>query len=87
MVNPFDWKNNPRVIDMSDVELARKASHQQSVAINRRRAQGIEPSIVYSPKTVDLQPKNFVTAMPVMAKHDKNAAARRLRAAKKEGKA
>ena len=64
--DPFDWKNYKPVIDMKDLERARKSSYQSTQVINRIRAKGVEPSIVYSPNGQDTQPKKFVIDMPIM---------------------
>jgi hypothetical protein len=80
--NPFspDYK---RQIDMRDQNTAMKNSFQQTVVINNRRAKGNEPSLPYSEKGRDTEPKKFAIPLPVMAKFDENAAARRRRAEKK----
>jgi hypothetical protein len=80
MTNPFDWKNQPAKISMRDLNIANRNSYQQSVVINNRRAQGIEPSLPYSPKSNDAEPKKFAVAMPVMPVH-----ASTVRARKKKG--
>lgn len=84
--NPFDLDNYVPQISMKDRDTARKTSYQQTSVINRKRAQGIEPSINYSPNGMDTQPKKFVADMPLMPKFDKNAAARRQRKEAKKPK-
>ncbi len=69
MNNPFDLKNYKPQISMRDVNTASKTSYQQTQVINRRRAKGDEPSIVYSTRGRDTQPKKFVTVMPDMPYH------------------
>lgn len=69
MNNPFDWKNYKPVLSFKDMDTARKTSFQQTTVINRKRAKGIEPSIVYSPKGMDTEPKKFVADMPIMPVH------------------
>jgi len=80
MTNPFDWKNQPAKINMRDLNIANRNSYQQSMVINKRRAQGIEPSLPYSPKSNDAEPKKFAIDMPVMPVH-----ASTIRARKKKG--
>jgi hypothetical protein len=82
-VNPFDWKNQKPVIDFKDLDKARKNSFQQSSIINNRRSKGIEPSIVYSEKGQDTEPKKFAVVMPIMPKYDANKARRERLKAKK----
>lgn len=82
--NPFDWKNYKPIISMKDLDTARKNSFQQSSVINSRRSKGVEPSIVYSEKGMDTEPKKFAIDMPAMPRFDKNAAARRRRAESKK---
>lgn len=72
MTNPFDWKNQPSKIDMRDLNIANKCSYQQSVVVNNRRAQGIEPSQPYSPKGNDAKPQNFAIDMPTMPLHPRS---------------
>lgn len=69
VVSPFDWKNQPPKINMRDLSTARKNSYQQTVVVNRRRAQGIEPSIAYSPNGMDTNPEKFAVSMPDMPLH------------------
>ena len=69
MTSPFDWKGQPSSICMKAESSAMKNSHQQTAVINRRRLEGIEPSIVYSTKPkkmIDLDPKRFAHDIPVM---------------------
>lgn len=54
---------------MSDVERARKNSHQQTNVINRQRSKGVEPSISYSDNGIDVQPAKFVANLPSMPLH------------------
>jgi hypothetical protein len=84
--NPFDLKNYKAKIDMSDLNTAAKNAHQQSAVVNKRRMEGVEPSVAYSSKGMDTEPKKFAISMPVMPKHDKAAGARARRERKKEGK-
>ena len=67
--NPFDLENYKRQITMTAENTALKSSYQQTAAINRARAKGVEPSINYSDKAPNVDPKRFVTDMPVMPKH------------------
>jgi hypothetical protein len=83
--NPFDLENYKPQIDMSDLNTAAKNSHQQSAVVNNRRMQGVEPSVAYSAKGMDTEPRKFAIAMPVMAKHDKAAGAKERRERKKAG--
>lgn len=69
MNNPFDLKNYKRQITMTAEDTSNKLSYQQTAAINRARAKGVEPSINYSDKAPNVDPKRFVTDMPVMPKH------------------
>lgn len=77
MTNPFDWKNQPAKISMRDVDVANKNSYQQSAVINRRRAQGIEPSLPYSPNSNHSEPHKFAVHMPVMPMHPRTVLAKR----------
>lgn len=83
--NPFDWRNYTPIINMKDLDKARKNSFQQSTVVNNRRAKGIEPSIPYSEKVVmDTEPKKFAIAMPKMPRYNANEARKaRLKAKKK----
>jgi len=69
MTSPFDWKNQPPKISMRDLDIANKCSYQTSVTINKRRAAGIEPSIIYSSKPNESLPGKFAISMPVMPLH------------------
>ena len=82
MTNPFDWKNQPPKISMRDVDIAQKQAYQQTAVINRKRAQGIEPSIIYSLKKHDAQPKKFVAEMPPMEVHPSTLRTRRRKSKK-----
>ena len=78
--NPFDLKNYTPVLNVRDLDIAQKQAYQQTAVINRKRAQGIEPSIIYSLKSHDTEPKKFVTSMPEMAVHPSTVRARRRKA-------
>lgn len=77
MSNPFDWKNQPSKINMRDLDIANKCSYQQSAIINRRRAKGEEPSIIYSEKSPGVEPKKFVVKMPDMPLNPRSIKKRR----------
>jgi hypothetical protein len=77
VVSPFDWKNQPPKIDMSDLSTAQKNSYQQTAVVNRRRAQGIETSLPFSANSNDGQPQNFVVSMPDMPLHPTTIRAKR----------
>ena len=74
--NPFDLANYKRQITMHKENTALKSAYQQTSVVNRQRAKGIEPSLPYSAKAPATEPAKFVAEMPVMPKHDKNAARR-----------
>ena len=78
--NPFDWKNYKPVLNVRDLDIAQKQAYQQTAVINRKRAQGIEPSIIYSLKKHDAQPKKFVADMPEMAVHPSTVRTRKRKA-------
>lgn len=78
--NPFDWKNYTPIISMRDVDIAQKQAYQQTAVVNRKRKQGIEPSIIYSFKSHGTEPKKFVAEMPEMAVHPSTLRARRRKA-------
>jgi hypothetical protein len=67
--NPFDLENYQRQITMRLENISTKLSYQQTANINRVRATGVEPSINYSDKAPNVDPKRFVADMPVMKKH------------------
>ncbi len=69
MNSPFDLANYKRQIDMTAENISNKLSYQQTANINRVRATGVEPSIHYSDKAPNVDPKRFVADMPVMPKH------------------
>lgn len=73
MNNPFDWKNYKPVIDMSDIERARKSAYQQTRLVNEKRKQGIEPSKPYANSFGGI-PQDYTTEMPVMPIHKRSAA-------------
>jgi hypothetical protein len=74
MNNPFDWRNYTPILSMKDLDKARKNSFQQSTVVNNRRAKGIEPSIPYSDKVMDTEPRKFAIDMPKMPRYNKNEA-------------
>ena len=84
--NPFDWRNNPKRIDMTDVNTAKKSSYQQTAVINKKRAQGVEPVSIHLPGSRDDIPSRFVANMPEMPKYDQNAARREQRRLAREAK-
>ena len=57
--------------------ISTKLSYQQTANINRVRATGVEPSINYSDKAPNVDPKKFVADMPVMPKYDRHEARRK----------
>jgi hypothetical protein len=67
--NPFDLENYQRQITMRVENISTKLSYQQTANINRVRATGVEPSINYSDRAPNVDPKRFVADMPVMPKH------------------
>jgi len=69
MNSPFDLENYQRQITMTAENISTKLSYQQTANINRVRATGVEPSIHYSDKAPDVDPKRFVADMPVMKKY------------------
>jgi hypothetical protein len=74
MSSPFDLANYKPQLNMKDLDKARKNSFQQSTVINSRRAKGIEPSIPYSDKVMDTEPRKFAIDMPKMPRYNKNEA-------------
>jgi hypothetical protein len=76
MTNPFDLKNYKPVIDMSDIERARKSSYQQARLVNEKRKAGIEPSKPYANSLGGL-PQDYTTEMPVMPIHKRSAQKKR----------
>lgn len=85
MTWPFK-KGDPPKISMRDVDTARKNSYQQTAVVNRRRAQGVEPTAIHLPGSRDDGPVRFAVAMPEMPKYDYNEARKRKRREAKEGK-
>jgi hypothetical protein len=77
MNNPFDLENYKRQITMTAENTALKSAYQQTAVVNRIRATGVEPSAPYSKNAPATEPTKFVADMPVMPKHDRNAARRR----------
>lgn len=67
--NPFDLKNYTPALSFKDMDTAKKTSFQQTAVINRQRAKGVEPSIVYSRKSIHTEPEKFVAEMPAMPVH------------------
>jgi hypothetical protein len=70
MTNPFDLKNYKPVIDMSDIERARKSAYQQTRLVNEKRKAGIEPSAPYA-ASVGGWPQDYTMDMPAMPMHKK----------------
>lgn len=79
MNNPFDLDNYKPRISMKDEDTARKNSFQQTAVINRKRAEGVELSIHYSPNGMSTEPQKFATPLPVMPKYDGNEARKKKR--------
>lgn len=69
--SPFDWRGQPSIISMKDVDSANKRSYQQTSVVNRARAKGVEPSKAYSFTHEGAQPQSMVMDMPVMPLHRK----------------
>ena len=85
--DPFDLENYKPQVSLKDIAHAGKCSRQQSASVNARRAKGQELRPITLPRSYDTPPKELVVAMPMLPKHDRNAAKRARRAAKKgEGK-
>jgi hypothetical protein len=76
MTNPFDLKNYKPVIDMSDIERARKSAYQQTRLVNEKRKAGIEPSKPYANSFGGI-PQDYTTEMPVMPLHKRTAQKKR----------
>lgn len=66
MTNPFDWKNNPSRISMKDVDYANRKASRQSAALSRKRAEGIEPSIVLPNNSRHMPASHFASRVPDM---------------------
>jgi len=76
MTNPFDLKNYKPVIDMSDIERARKSAYQQTRLVNEKRKAGIEPSKPYANSFGGI-PQDYTTDMPVMPLHKRSVQKKR----------
>jgi hypothetical protein len=76
MTNPFDLKNYKPVIDMSDIERARKSAYQQTRVVNEQRKKGIEPSRPYANSFGGI-PQDYTTEMPEMPIHKRSAQKKR----------
>jgi hypothetical protein len=71
MTNPFDLKNYKPVIDMSDIEKARRNAYQMTHHINEKRKAGIEPSVPYGARASGV-PQDYTMEMPVMPMHKRS---------------
>ena len=71
MNNPFDLKNYKPVIDMSDIEKARRNAYQMTHHINEKRKAGIEPSQPYANSFGGI-PQDYTMEMPVMPMHKRS---------------
>jgi hypothetical protein len=71
MNNPFDLKNYKPVIDMSDIEKARRNAYQMTHHINEKRKNGIEPSVPYGARASGV-PQDYTMEMPVMPMHKRS---------------
>lgn len=71
MNNPFDLKNYKPVIDMSDIEKARRSAYQMTHHINEKRKNGIEPSVPYGARASGV-PQDYTMNMPVMPMHKRS---------------
>lgn len=80
MNNPFDLKNYKPVIDMSDIEKARRSAYQSTHIVNEKRKKGIEPSQPYA-NSFGGTPQEYTLDMPAMPIH-KRSEARKKRQAK-----
>ena len=69
--NPFDWKNYVPVLNMSDIERARRSAYQMSRYVNEQRRQGIEPSSPYANSRGGV-PQDYTMEMPVMPMHKRS---------------
>ena len=63
MNDPFDWKNYKPVINMADIEKARRNAYQATRHVNEQRKRGIEPSSPYA-NSPDGLPQDYATEMP-----------------------
>ena len=59
MTSPFDWRGKKPTIQLDDLQMAHRNSLNMVRVINDKRAQGIEPSIIYSTRMHDPNPKKF----------------------------
>ena len=71
MTSPFDLKNYKPVIDMTDIEKARRNAYQMTHLINEKRKAGIEPSAQYGARASGA-PQDYTTEIPVMPLHKRS---------------
>ena len=71
MNNPFDWENYKPVINMADIEKARRSAYQASRHVNEQRKQGIEPSQPYA-NSPGGKPQDYTMEMPKMPLHKRS---------------
>jgi hypothetical protein len=76
MNNPFDLKNYKPVIDMTDIEKARRNAYQMTHLINEKRKAGIEPSQPYA-NSFGGKPQDYTMEMPVMPMHKRSVQKKR----------